>query len=181
MSKTVKSLLIRDYQQRLSGVSEALVISIRGVNAIDNNKIRVDLAKKRIKITVVRNNLATHAFKQTPLAVLEGLLDGPSALAYGAESVVDVARALVDWGKKVEKLELRGALLDGVLYEGKKAVEELSKFPTKSEAQAQVVTLVLSPARNLMGQVRSPGAGVMGLVKAIEQKLEKGEAIAKVG
>lgn len=181
MSKTVKSLLIRDYQQRLEGVSDALIISIRGVNAIDNNKMRLDLAKKRIKITVVRNNLATHAFKGTPLAVLEGLFEGPSALAYGAEGVVDVARAIVDWAKKLEKLELRGAVLEGVLYEGKKAVEELSKFPTRIEAQSQVVTLVLSPARGIMGQVRSPGSGVMGLVKTIEQRLEKGEAIARVG
>ena len=53
-------------------------------------------------------------------------------------------------------------------------------FPTKAEAQAKVVTLVLSPARNLMGAVKGPGGRVLGIVKSIEETLEKGEAIAKI-
>lgn len=181
MSKTVKNLMIRDYKERLAGVSDALVISLRGVGGIDTNKMRQDLREKQVRITVMRNSLATHAMKGTPLAGLEKLLTGPTALAYGEAGVIDAARAVVDWAKKLEKLELRGAILDGVLFEGKKGVEELSKFPTKAEAQARVVTLVLSPAKNLMAQVKGPGGQVMGIVKTIEGKLEKGEAIAKVG
>jgi large subunit ribosomal protein L10 len=109
------------------------------------------------------------------------MLAGPTALAYGEAGVIDAARALVEWAKKIEKLELKGAILDGVLYEGKKGVEELSRFPTKSEAQAQVVTLILSPAKNVLGRVKGPGGKVMGILKTIEGKLEKGETIARVG
>lgn len=180
MSKPVKNLMIRDYKDRLAGVSDALVISLRGVGAIDNNKMRLDLRKKQVRITVVRNSLVNHAMKGTPLAALEPLLNGPTALAYGEAGVVDAARALVDWAKKIEKLELKGAILDGVLYEGKKGVEQLSKFPTKSEAQANVVTLILSPAKNIMAQVKGPAGKVMGIIKTVETKLEKGEAIAKI-
>ena len=35
MSKTVKELMIRDYQGKLDDVEDALVISIRGVPALD--------------------------------------------------------------------------------------------------------------------------------------------------
>jgi large subunit ribosomal protein L10 len=181
MSKTVKNLMIRDYRERIAGVSDALVISLRGVGGIDNNKMRLDLRKKNVRITVMRNNLAGHALKGTPLAGLERMLAGPTALAYGEAGVIDAARALVEWAKKIEKLELKGAILDGVLYEGKKGVEELSRFPTKSEAQAQVVTLILSPAKNVLGRVKGPGGKVMGILKTIEGKLEKGETIARVG
>lgn len=180
MSKTVKNLMIRDYQQKLAGINDALVVSIRGIPATENNKLRLDLAKKKVKITVVRNNLIKHSFKGTPLAGIEPLLSGPTALAYGPDGVVDVARAVMEFAKKLELFELKGAVLDGVLYEGKKGVEALSKFPTRGEALAQAVTLVLSPARKLMGQVRGPGGKVMGLVKTVEEKLEKGEAIAKL-
>lgn len=181
MSKTVKELMIRDYQHKLANVDNALVISIRGIPAIENNRMRVELAKQNIRVTVMRNNLATHAFKGTSLGALEPLLNGPTALAYGAESVVDVARALVEWARKLENLELRGAILDGTLYEGKKGVEQLSKFPTRAEALSQTVTLILSPARKIMGQVKGPGGRVMGIVKTIQEKLEKGETIANVG
>lgn len=179
MSKTVKNFMIRDYQARLEGVDNALLVSIRGIPANENNDLRIDLLKKDIRITVIRNALAPHAFKDSGLAGLEPLLSGPSALAYGAESVVDVARAMVDWAKKVENLELKGAILDGVLFEGEKGVQQLSKFPTREEALSQNVTLLLSPARNLMGAVTGPGAKIMSIVKQIEEKLEKGESIEK--
>lgn len=181
MSKTVKELMIRDYQGKLDDVEDALVISIRGVPALDNNRMRVELAKQDIRVTVVRNNLAMHAVKGKPLAALEPLLSGPTALAYGAESVVDVARAMVEWAKKLENLELRGAVLDGTLYEGRAGIERLSKFPTRAEALSNTVTLILSPAQKLMGQVKAPGGNVVGILKTIQEKLEKGEAIAKVG
>lgn len=180
MSKAVKNLMIRDYKAKLEGVNDALVLSIRGVNAKDNNKLRMGLAKKQIKVTVVRNSLAGHAFKGTGLAGLDPILKGPSALAYGA-SVVDVAREVMEWAGKVANLELKGAVLDGTLYTGKKGVEQLSKFPTRGEALSQTVTLILSPARKIMGQVKGPGGKVMAIVKTVQDKLEKGEAIAKVG
>lgn len=180
MSKTVKNLMIRDYQSRLAGINDALVISLRGVGGIDNNKMRNELRKKNIRITIVRNNLAVHAVKGTPLAAIEPLMSGPSALAYSEGGVVDAARAIMEWAKKLEQLELKGAVLDGILFTGKKGVEELSKFPTKVEAQAKVITLILSPAKNIMAQVKGPAGKVMGIVKSVEEKLEKGEAIAKI-
>jgi large subunit ribosomal protein L10 len=181
MSKPVKNMLIRDYQERLGDTSDALVVSIRGIGANDNNKLRQELASKDIRITVVRNNLHKHAFGDTPLGNLEPVMKGPSALAYGAESVVDVARELVKWAKEIEHLELKGAILDGELFEGEEGVERLSKFPTREEAIAQTVTLILSPAQKLVGAVKGPGSALASILKSIEEKLEKGETIAKTG
>lgn len=180
MSATTKKFLIRDYKDRMGDAADALVVSIRGVTANDNNRLRLGLAKKQIKVTVVRNNLARHAFQGSGLAGLAPLFEGPTALAYGGSSVVDVAREIITWAEKIEKLELRGAILDGVLFEGKKGVERLSKFPTKGEALANDVTLIISPGRKLMGAVKGPGGRVMGIIKTIESKLEKGETIAKI-
>jgi len=179
MSKTVKGMIINDYKARLTGSSDALVISIRGVKAIPTTKLRRDLNKKSIKITVVRNSLARKAIEGTSLEPLSKLLTGPSALAYGGTSVVEVAREIVKLIKDMPELELKGAILDGTVYEGKAGVTELSKFPTKDEAIANVVTLVVSPGRKLLGQIKGPGSNVAGIIKAIETKLEKGETIAK--
>jgi ribosomal protein L10 len=93
--------------------------------------------------------------------------------------VVEVAREIVKLIKDMPEVELKGAILDGTLYEGKAGVTELSKFPTKDEAIANIVTLVVSPGRKLLGQIKGPGSNIAGIIKAIETKLEKGEAIAK--
>ena len=185
MSKPIKSMIMRDYTSRMNTeagpVAEAALISIRGLKGKDTTKARAVLHKKNIRVTVVRNSLARKAFEGSKLAPLSDLFSGPSALAYGGQSVVEVARELVELAKTMPAIELKGAILDGIVFKGKAGVEELSKFPTKDEAIGQVVTLVISPARKLLGQIAGPASTVAGLVKAIETKLEKGETIAAVG
>lgn len=187
MSKTVKESIMREYNSRVSKADsagemhDAMLISIRGVKAVDTTKIRNGLAKKNIKITVVRNSLARKTFGETSLKPLVELLTGSNALAYGGASVVETAREVVALVEKFPGIELKGAILDGQLYKGKEGVTELSKFPTREEAIGRVVTLIVSPARKLVGAIQGPGATVAGIIKSIEQKLEKGEAIAKAG
>lgn len=180
MSKPIKTIMMRDYTSRVGmDTKDAALISIRGLKAVDNTKVRNALAKKKIKVTVVRNSLARKALEKSDLKALTELMSGASALAYGGESVIEVAREIVGLMAKFPAIELKGALLDGQLFKGKSGVEELSKYPTKDEAIGQVVGLVIGPAKKLVAQVKGPGAGVAGIIKAIETKLEKGEAIAK--
>lgn len=186
MSKTVKQAIMRDYTSRLTDpetkqVREAMLISVRALKGVDNTKVRLGLAKKKIKVSVIRNSLARKNFAGSALAPLADMLTGPSALVYGGASVVECAREIVGLIAKYPGIELKGAVLDGQLYSGKAGVEELSKLPTRDEAIANVITLVVSPARTLMGQIKGPGSKVAGIIKTIEGKLEKGEAIAKVG
>lgn len=179
MSKPVKEMMIREYRDLLGDNENAIAIGLRGIESNDTNAIRSGLAKKEIRVTIVRNKLFGQAFADTSLEPLSSVLKGSSALAYGAESVVDVAREIVAMLKKFPDIELKGAVLDGMLFEGEAGVKELSKFPTREEAIAQDVTLILSPGRKLVGAVKGPGSNLAGIIKAIEDKLEKGEAIAK--
>lgn len=180
MSKLVKGMMIRDYQSRLEGIEDATLISIRGISTNKTNVIRAGLREKNISITIIRNSLAKKAFEGTNLESLSPLLTGSSALAYGAESVVDVARELMALLKTYPDIELKGAVLDGQLFAGDEGVKALSKFPTRDEAIGQAVTLVLSPGRKLVGAIKGPGSRLAGVVKAIEEKLEKGETISKL-
>jgi len=178
MSRPVKEMIVEDYKRRFAEVDNALVIDIRGIDANSNNELRLDLLEKNVRITVVKNTLARKAFEGTPLEALSSALDGPAALAYGAETVVDVARAVVDWARKVDKLELKGACLDGQYFEGDEGVKALSKFPTREEALAKAVQIILTPAQNVVGCATAPGSRVLGIVKTIQDKLEAGETIA---
>ena len=182
MSKPIKNLIASEYDNRFKGVTGAVVVEIRGLDAPATNKMRNDFARKNVKVAVVKNALAREALKGGALEQLGGHLSGPSALVYSQDSVIDLARDLVTWAKGVEKFVFKAAILEGVVYEGPAGVHKLSKMPTKAEAQANVVTLVLSPGRTVMGAVKGPGGRVMGIVKEIQDRLEKGESItAKAG
>jgi len=177
MSKPVKNLITESYKKKFAEIDGAVLIDIRGIKSNDNNRLRDGLAKKQIKITVVKNNLARRAFDGTTLAQIHELLEGPCALVYGGESVVNVARELIENLKTIENVLFKGAVMEGQLYAADQ-IEALSKFPTREEAQAQVVTLFLSPAKNLVGAILGPGRKVASLIKAIEEKAKEKEGAA---
>lgn len=180
MSKPVKQMIIDLYRQTFEGVEEAVLVDIRGISANDNNEFRGDLVSKNgIRVTVVKNSLAKKAFEGGPLEPLADMLEGPSAVVHGGESVVNVARELIDWAKKVEAIEFKGAVMEGVVF-GADQIKALSEYPTKDEAQAQIIQVVLAPAGQVIGAAVSAGNDLAGVLKALEEKLEKGEAITKV-
>jgi len=176
MSKPIKSLITNNYQSRFADLDSAVLIDVRGVGANDNARLRQDLADKQIRVTVVKNSLARAAFKDTALERLNELLEGPNAMVYGGQSVVEVARELITIVKTIKQIEFKGAIMEGQLF-GPDELEALSKYPTRDEAIAQVVQIVLSPAQNVVGAVLGPGRKVASLVKAVEEKLEKGETV----
>jgi len=177
MSKPVKSLITESYRKHFAEVEGAMLIDIRGIASNNNNKLRAGLAKTKVKVTVVKNSLARTAFKGTKLESIEKLLEGPSALVYGGDSVVSVARDLLEQLKTIENVQVKGALMDGQLF-GPDEIEALSKMPTRVEAQGQLITLLLSPAKKLAGQILGPGRKIASLVKAIEEKKSKEEPAA---
>ncbi len=182
MSKPIKNLIVDSYKRRFEGLTGAVVIDIRGVEANDNNALRSELNGKGVKVTVVKNSLAQRAFAETDLESLNDLLDGPCALAFGQNedvSVVNVARALIDKVKELENLEFKGAVMEGVVF-GADEVEALSKYPTREEAQAQIISVVLGAAGNLISTFTGAGNEIASIVATVEDKLEKGEAIEKV-
>jgi large subunit ribosomal protein L10 len=99
------------------------------------------------------------------------MLQGPCALAYGGESVVNVARALVEKVKGMENVEFKGAIMEGQVFQANE-VDKLSKFPTKDEAQAQVIQVILGAAGSLIGTITGAGGALGGVLKTIEEKLE---------
>jgi large subunit ribosomal protein L10 len=127
---------------------------------------------------VVKNSLAKTAVKGTALEPLTELIDGPCAVAYGGEGLVALVRDLIAKAKDLANLEFRGAVMGGEVF-GADQIDALSKYPTLDEARSQTVQLFLSPARNLAGSIGSPAAKLAGIIKTIEEKLEKGETIAK--
>lgn len=169
MSKPVKNLIASEYSKRFEGVTGAVVVEIRGLDAKATTSMRNSLRSKGIRVTVVKNALARRTFKGSALSGLDKALKGPSALLTGHESAVLVAREIVKVAEAEKKIVLKAAIFDGELYEGDAGVKKLGSFPTREEAQAKVVTLILSPARQ-----------IMGVVKTMQEKLEKGESIAKI-
>jgi len=179
MSKKVKNLITNELTVKFKGLEGVAVINPRGINGVKNNQIRRRLHDKGCKMTVVKNTLAARAVEGSKLKGFDKLLDGPSAVIHGPNtSIAAIARMLLDEKKNDEKLELRGIFFDGEIYLGDKGVEKASKLPTREEAIANLVGMILGPGRKLAGALKGPGGKLGAVLKTIEDKAKEKESAA---
>lgn len=168
MSKPVKAMITAELRERYAGVESACVVELAGMDVPAQERLRKTLRKKSASLQVVKNSLALQAFKGTSLAPLGAALEGPCALITSTESLIDVARLLVEAGKEFAKLKLKLAILDG--DPNLVTVHELSKMRGRLEILGELAMLISSPGRAVAGCIRSPQAKIAGCLKTIAER-----------
>jgi large subunit ribosomal protein L10 len=175
MSKQVKGYIEKEFKNRFEGLSECMVVSVRGIPGVESNQMRGELKGKEIRLTVVKNSLAARAFSDLGMGPLTELLNGPAAIVSGGDSIVDLAKEMVQWDKKLDQFAIRGAYLDGKVLDAK-AATALSKMPNRIELQGSIVMLANSPGSRLSGAATAPGGAIAGCLKTLIENKEKEEA-----
>ena len=170
MSKLVKSLVTDELKAKYAGFSSALVVDMTGLNVQAQEKIRKNLRGKSARMEIVKNSLARRAFAGGPLEPLGKAMEGPCAVVVARESLVDVAKMLIDAAKEFNKLKLKKAIFEG--DPSLMTVEEFSKMKGKRELLGEVAMLISSPGRAIAGCLRSPGGKIAGCLKTIADKAE---------
>lgn len=174
MSKVVKDLQLRDYRKRFGTVEDMLFVNVVGIDAIETNKLRLTLRKKGIELQLVKNSLAKRILDEKGLGSAGKLLFGPSAVVWGGEGIVELAREITEWAKKIEKLSVKGGCVSGQALDAA-GVEELSKLPSRVELLGRIVSQILAPGGNLSALIGSPAGSLASQIKQLGEPKE-GEA-----
>ena len=168
MSQRVKMLLSDDLRSSLAGVRDVLVVSVSGIDGITNNNMRLALRQKNIRIQVLKNSLAKRVFNEVGLAPVNQFLEGPSAIAWGGPSIVELAKEITQWAGKLKLLKIKGGSTAGVGLTADQ-VNVLSKLPSREELIGRVVNLALSPARRVASLMISPAGRILGQLKTMAE------------
>ncbi|MGD0518333.1 MAG: 50S ribosomal protein L10 [Thermoguttaceae bacterium] len=173
MSKYVKNLITENLRERLKNVNDALLVNMVGLTANANNRLRRELAGKNVNVIVVKNSLAARAMAGMPLAPMLQGLTGTSAICWGSEDIVSLAKEIARLVKdeKNKPFEARGGVMDGERITADQ-VAYVAKWPSRLEQLSILSGQILSPGANLVSQLESIGGA---LASQIEQKGEGAE------
>lgn len=175
MSKYIKGLLIEDLKKRLTGVSDALIVNVIGLDSGNTFNLRRELRTKNINLLVVKSSLAKHATEGSPLNIAFTEGEGSCAVVWGCEDFVSLCKEMTEIHKKpeFEKCQPRGGVMDGEKLDAKR-VEEVSKWPSRKEQLSMLMGQILAPGANLLSQINAPG----GLLQSQLKKKSEGEEAA---
>ena|ERR1017187_9267876 len=174
MSKVIKQMQMDSLKDAFKGVRDLVLLNVVGLGAIPENKIRLDLRKKGIRLQMVKNSLARKVFGDMGLQI-KGEWEGSTTVAWGGPSVAELSKEIDGVVKKNEKkMKVKTAIADGQEV----AFAAALKMPTRPEALGRVVMLALAPAARVAGQIVGPASQLCGQIKGIKD-MKKDEAPAE--
>lgn len=169
MSKVIKQMQMNAMKETFKGVRDLLMLNINGLDAITDNKIRLGLRKKGIRLHQVKNSLCRRVFGELGLAA-DGLSEGSTTVAWGAGSLKELSKEVEAIVKKNDKkMKVKAALADGQAIPFAKALT----MPTRQEAIGDVIAAILGPAATLAAQLSGPASQIASQIKTISEKKEE--------
>lgn len=159
--KEARVLEIKEKMEKAQGI---IFAKYQGLTVEEDTELRRKLREAGVEYKVYKNTLATLAAKELGFDGVESILEGPISVALGYEDPTAPARILNDFAKNHKKLELKGGIVQGEIFDTEK-VKQLATIPPKEVLIAK-----------LLGSFKAPISNLAYLLNAIKEKKESEEA-----
>lgn len=177
ISREKKEQLVAEYTDMLSRSNAIFLTDYRGITVPEMESLRAKIREAGGGYSIVKNTLAMRALQSAGLPVPEDMLEGPTAIGFAYDEVPPVAKALSDFAKDTELLQIKGGLMEGNVLSSKQ-INSLANMPPQEVIFAQLLGLIQQPGNRVAGVVDATGSKLAATVKAYAEKLESAGAAA---
>lgn len=175
MTKAEKTLVIEELAGKFADSKYFYVTDCSELNVETINKLRRTCFEQDIQLKVVKNTLIKKALEKAAETNEEnyedlfGVLKGASALMF-TETGNAPAKLIKKFREDNEKPLLKAAFVESEVYVGDDQLESLVSIKSKEELIGDIILLLESPIKNVMGSLQSGGNTISGLLKALEAR-----------
>jgi large subunit ribosomal protein L10 len=172
MTREEKNQVISEITQVLQERNVVYLTDASGLNSAQTTNFRRECFSKDITVRVVKNTLLRKAMEQVDgkdYSELYGSLKGQTMLLVGTVGNVP-AKLIKEFQKKNQRPVLKAAYIEHACYVGENQLDALVAVKSKEELVGDVIALLQSPAKNVLGALQSGGQTIAGLVKALEER-----------
>lgn len=141
MNREEKVSIVQELSDKFAKAKIAIVSDYRGLTVTEFEELRDALRKSDSEVRVAKNTLLRRAVEGTPFEPMNKHFKGTTALTVSYTDPVGPAKALVDFAKTHEQLQIRSAILDGKSL-GLEDLIALSKLPSKEILLSQLLAVM---------------------------------------
>jgi len=167
-----KKAIVAEVAEVAKQATSVIAAQYSGLTVAQLTELRKKAREAGVYMKVVRNTLARRAFEGTRFACMDSVLVGPLVLAFSKDEPGAAARVFKDYVKKWEKLEVKALSIDGQLLPGSD-LNRLASLPTRDEAIAQLMSVMLAPITKFVRTLAEPHAKLVRTVAAIRDQKQK--------
>ncbi len=160
-----KEQIVNEIKEKLDKASSAVVIDYRGITVAEADLLRKRMREANVEYKIYKNTMVRRAVAGTEFEALTESLKGPSGIAFGYEDSTVPAKILDKSIKEFKKMELKGAVIDGIFYDAA-GISAIAQIPSRDELLAK-----------LLGSFNAPISSFARVIQAIADK--GGEAAAE--
>ncbi len=172
MKKEDKAIVIEKLGEQLNEYAHLYLVDVTGMNAEATSNLRRKCFGAEIKMVIVKNTLLQKAFEASEVdySPLYPCLKGTTAVFFCQTANVP-AKLIKEMGKDGVPA-LKGAYAEEGFYVGADQLETLCAIKSKNEVIAEVVSLLQSPAKNVISALSSAGQTIHGVLKTLGERPE---------
>ena len=142
----LKQQVIDEIKSTVDQSSSIVLFDYRGLTDNESKALRRKLRETGSDYKVYKNTLMARALSDLKIDLSESL-NGPSAMAYGSDSVAPV-KILSEFAKEHPALILKVGIVDGNISD-KDALSELAKIPSREGLLTMLAGGMIGVARDL--------------------------------
>ncbi len=169
LNKTDKHELVEKLHEELNSSSAVFLTDHCGLNVADLTKLRKNVHANEGSYRVVKNTLLKLAAKDTAVEGIADHMVGPTAIAVAQGDPLGVAKALVEFAKANNVLELQAGVL-GESILSVDDIKQLADMPSKEVLLAQMLGSISAPTTNFVGTLAAVIRQLVYVLKAVEEQ-----------
>lgn len=172
MTREEKNAVVKDLGETLAQTPNIYIAEAGGMSVAQVSDLRRLCFESGIKVQVVKNTLLKKALDEAE-GNYEGVYDSlktQTTVFFTGEDVNGPAKILKKFREKNKKPILKAAYVGESIFIGDEQIETLTKLKSKNELIGEVITLLQSPAKNVIGALQSGGSKLAGIIKTLQER-----------
>jgi large subunit ribosomal protein L10 len=180
MNKQEKTQEIEALRSALESRPPTFVLAYRGLSVNQVSALRKKVRATSSKYRVVKNRLALRVIKGTPYEGLAPHFEGPTAIAFSSKDPAALAKALEEFTKDNQGLQIKAGVIDGRLIDPQ-AIKTLASLPSREVLVTRLLSVLNGPMVRLVTVMKAPARNLVRALDEIARKKTQVDAAAPGG